>query len=82
MGEFLLIVPPGWIEIPGDIDVLTASFGGEMEVINLINQNPNNVDSILEPIGLPPQNMTVMEAKIYRDAGTLRLWVQYGPTGN
>lgn len=31
---------------------------------------------------LPPPNMTVTDSRLFKDGGSTRLWVKYGPTGN
>lgn len=82
MSEFLMVIPEGWAEIEGDIDALIDSYGGEIAVMSALAESPNNIDTVIEPLGLPPAGSTVMGCRIFKDGGATRMWVQYGPTGN
>lgn len=82
MAEFLMVVPVGWDEVAGDIDILLANFGGEASFLDAVTQGLGIVDTLIEPLGLPPPNMTVADFRLFKDGSTTRLWVIYGPTGN
>lgn len=82
MSDFLMVVPPEWTEVNGDIDALLDAYGGEASFQDSLSQGQSAVDTLIEPLGLPPLNMTVTDSRLFKDGGTTRLWVQYGPTGN
>lgn len=82
MSEFLMVVPEGWVEIDNATDLI-ANYGGEIAVQDLLSRGEfNTIDTVIEPAGLPPSGMTVMNARMFNEGGVSRLWVQYGPTGN
>lgn len=78
MSEFLLVTPEGWLEVPNAQELITAA-GGEVGVLDMLSQSPNTIDSVIEPLGLPPAGMTTGAANLFKDGGIYRLWVQFVP---
>ena len=80
MDPFLMIVPPGWVEIPNAADLVYAY--GEDGLLDVIRrQEWGTVDGLIEAAGHLPPGKTVSEARLIGagadPASRVRLWCTY-----
>lgn len=71
MSEFLMIVPEGWLEadtapILATIDEVGLTYAAENE--------PGTIDALLGDTDQLPEGTTVVESRVFKDGGRLRLW--------
>ncbi len=78
--DFVMVVPPGWIEIENADDLIAAWPGGEIEIQDYIARKSwGQIDSLLDDNGVLPAGMTTEEARLFStgdEGGSPRLWVK------
>lgn len=78
--DFVMVIPPGWVEIQGATSMIET--WGEDGMIDIIQRESwGDVDSMLEAAGVLPSGQTVAQARLFNTGGhngeRLRLWVRY-----
>lgn len=78
MAQFLMVMPPGWVEVENATDLIVA--WGENGVWDSLSQHDwGAFDSMLEAAGWLPTGKTIGEAVVFdtgeSGAARLRMWV-------
>ena len=78
-GDFLLVVPAGWVEVPNAFTLLNTGLLSEDSVIQGIWYE---IDNALENSGLIPEGYQTINGRIIRTADVenpIRFWILTGP---
>lgn len=72
MSDFIMVVPPDWVEIATPEQIMSEE--------SWLSANPWEVTEAMKNINVIPDDgiTTIVDHRIFRDSGVLRLWVLIG----
>jgi hypothetical protein len=77
MGDFLMVVPPGFVEY--DIGIFLNDMDPQQMEQNIAANVLYPFTEALDTAGLLPPEHTVAGARIFSDAGAYRIWLWVSP---
>jgi hypothetical protein len=78
MTSFLMVVPPGWIEL--DNATAFVEHYNESSILNSIQQNETGtLDGMVEEWGQLPAGFTLAEMRLFREGNEFRVWFRVIP---
>lgn len=81
-GDFLMVIPPGWNEIPNATDLIVV-WGEDGLSLDIQQKRWGIIDGVIEAAGFLPAGHTLVEARMF-DTGAegssrLRFWFRTEP---
>lgn len=78
MSDFVMVIPPGWIEFPEANDLINTGATPPGLVYSQISGEAwGDMDTFLSSAGLLPEGKNVTSARMVQTDNGYRLWVQF-----